>query len=189
MKSSASSRVAVVLSVAVFLGALSGLITNPASAWVAIGCKYAGTNPTIQYSFNQVTTAYQNHTHAAAGNWNASTAAGTFTTAASANDVIVSDGAYAGSWWAQVAWTGCNPVWGSNTTWLSYDTTDMSSLTTNQKRIVGTHELGHSLGLGDLGPRSLCAATPEVMYQGSGKFGCVGTPPWPEDVAGVNAIY
>jgi hypothetical protein len=53
---------------------------------------------------------------------------------------------------------------------------------------VAIHELGHVYGLDHVEWMD-CQGRPSIMQQGFQKFGCPGTPPWADDVIGVNNIY
>jgi hypothetical protein len=70
---------------------------------------------------------------------------------------------------------------------LDFNDRLMAGLTDRERWIVAVHELGHSYGIDHVAMS--CAGRPSVMEQGRAKFGCPGTPPWADDVIGVNNIY
>lgn len=100
-------------------------------------------------------------------------------------EIPVHDGSYSGSYWAQVGWS-CDSdgtYSGNEVSYLRFDTSDMSGLTTSQREKVAMHELGHTYGLGHV-TSSYC----RVMEQGTDKFSCSNLPD-SDAVNGVNALY
>lgn len=149
-------------------------------------CRYAGTNPTIDIK-SRLTTTYQNALGAGMNRWNDSSAAGSFRFVSSgANiDAWVLDSTE--DWWAETSGTCTSQSYWSATVQMQFNDRKMAGFTVRQKWVVATHELGHAYGLGHVNMN--CAGRPSVMEQGEDKFGCPGTPPWADDVIGVNNIY
>src|SRR5690606_33293406 len=99
---------------AILVGALTFAVgtQGPADAYVLNGCKFPGSNPTITYEFQTVTSSWQLSFTTAKSKWNAKTALNLV--AGSAQTIPVQDADYPDSWWG-LASGGC--AGGGNKTW------------------------------------------------------------------------
>jgi hypothetical protein len=179
-----------ILAVAILTGSVTAVAASPAAATVPppIGCRYAGTNPTIDVRNNiNSTSPYTAALSRGITRWNDSPAPGQFR--------FVTSGANVEAWQTyssrtEWAWTtvtgGCPNGYYSQTQDLTFNTRTMDSFSDRQKWVVAVHELGHVYGLDHTA--SSCNR-PSVMKQGEDKFSCPGTPPWNDDLTGVNNIY
>lgn len=178
---------------------------EPAAAWVAFGCRFAGADPTITYKYVKMG-AYGRTFRNAAREWNQRKVPGRFirTRAATANMLVArvdSDLQWLG-WVADRNWidNSCAgpPMdgWLNNRMAIFLNRKVMNNpgtyprLTSGQRKLVMMHELGHAYGLAH--PQQIgCQYTPSVMQTANHKWDCGwrGRAPWPDDVAGVNAIY
>ncbi len=170
--------------------------TVSASGYVLNGCKYSGTNPTIDYRFYSVGPTYQSAFNSGASAWDSTSAPGYFHYAPSASDpeIEVYDVWSQDTKWA---WTsgGCNSgggqTWYGNETTITFNTRTMSGLSSTEKKIVAVHEMGHSYGLAhsSLGcgtyTEPVMRSDPTWVFDNCGNSNA----PYPNDVAGVNQIY
>ena len=175
----------------VLVGSVTGL--TPAQAYVLNpdGCHYAGTNPSIGYDFFSITSTYETVTETAAYRWNSTSIDPTFSEVVLDEEIEVRDYGY--GYGEPYAWVSgsCD----SSDHWyepleLYYNETKMSTLTTEEKNVIGIHELGHTLGLAH-NPTSSCGVGAGLMYSFPPDLynSCGYSSPTSDDVAGVNAIY
>lgn len=166
----------------------------PSQAFVAHGCKFQGSNPTLHVKNTGVQSYLWTATMAGADRWNSHTVAGNFAPWSSGEsaEIFVDEASFVDvRIWAQTSWVAnCpNGIYYSNETYFTWSSESTLSLTSTQRRMVATHELGHSYGL-DHAPDLGCSGTRAVMIQGARKWSCNwNNEPWPDDLAGVNYIY
>lgn len=98
--------------------------------------------------------------------------------------VQIWDASYSWPAWAQVVYSCSGGYFTNNSVRMEINTRTMATLTTKEDRFVIIHEFGHALSLGHttLG----CGVS---IMRSNANVGCSGSPPWPDDVAGVNAKY
>lgn len=180
---SAVSVLAVICAVFAFPG--------DAQAHSPVGCKFAGSNPTIRYKKGlMATAAFWTATTAGAGRWNAVSVPGTFAPTTGTANIYVTEASFVdGSVYAQTSGSCSGGTWTGGSTTFAWNTGGSRPLNATQQRMVATHELGHSYGLDHMFTSS-CSGTKSVMVRGSLKWSCGwGTEPWADDINGVNAIY
>lgn len=162
------------------------VIAPPAGAYTFTGCEYDNNSISpISYRFFSVGSAYEVALSGGAVNWNGTSVPGYFEQHSSSLDpeINVTDGTYSGTFWAQTSWScQSNGLYSGNEVDIRFDTEDMAGLTSDEKRLVAMHELGHAYGLGHM--TDGC----HVMRQGREKFTC-GTLPSSDDINGVHAVY
>ena len=164
-----------------------------AEAWKLNGCKFPGTDPTIQYKYYSVTSTWQTSHGAGAGQWNYYSVPGHFSlTTGSDPEVKVYDGSYSWGAWA-IAAGGCASGGGQN--WyndlveITYNTRTTTTLGATDRRLVATHELGHAYGLAH---ESYGCTNPVVMRSdATWAWDNCGTSsaPYTNDRDGVNYVY
>lgn len=172
------------------------MILSPqgADAWTRLGCKYDGSNPTIDYKFVNTNSRTETAIETAQANWDSTSAPGYFRpdNAFRDSEIDIFDGTFSSrSAWAWVSWTcDSDGTFRSNEVDLTrnFSTSGPGNLTVGELAIVMVHELGHTYGLGH-SSYTCSSPGPAVMRQGRGKFGCAGSAPWPDDVTGVSTIY
>lgn len=175
------------------------LIAAPAAhAYQKIGCKFAGSDPTIVYSVGTLG-SYTDQVIGAANAWNAKSIPGRFSATYSGTANIYTR--RMSSLYREWAWVGSSSqtapsclglpvdVYSGNNTNIVFNETQMNLLTSGQRKLVAMHELGHTYGLGHM-PTG-CSLTKSIMQQSQTKWTCgwSGTPPYSDDVDGVRAIY
>jgi len=174
---------------------LVALLDAPAEASVMNGCKYPGTNPTIQYRYYSVASAYRTANYQARLAWNATSAPGSFAyTNGSDPEIKVYDGWYGednNAWVAGGCDSGYFKPWYNDLTKLFYNRSNMDSMSANRKKLTAIHELGHTYGLAHDGSVN-CWWAKAVMYSDAGWVANTcgdWNAPYPDDVTGVGYIY
>ncbi len=76
-------------------------------------------------------------------------------------------------------------VWASHEGNITFNDATMPA-GASAKAHYAAHEIGHAYGLNHAS--MTCGGVPKVMEQGLEKVGCPGDPPWPDDIAGFNAV-
>lgn len=183
------SRALPLVTAALFAGMFS-IPASSAAAYTHHCGKFAGTDPSITYRYYDVGSTWNVAFSNAQSAWDVTSAAGVFTYAPSDGDPMVSvnDGSYADGWWATTSWVCSLASYLGNEVDIYFDTVTTAELTTYGRKLVAEHELGHAYGL-DHTSVTCDSVLKAVMQPGGNKFTCSGTPPWPDDVNGVNAKY
>jgi len=174
--------------IALVAAGILGIPAERASAYALSGCYLNDTSITVNNPGWGA--SYSSPTASAAGSWNSKSTPVTFTfigsTSAQVRVTVASRGE---EYWARVTGTCSGGVYtGQVRFYWNTDTT--GSLTNTQRTRVAMHEFGHVQGL-DHVTRSCSNTNWAVMVQGTSKWACGwgGSPPWTDDVNGVNAVY
>ena len=172
---------------------LGVMLAPQAEAYTYNGCKYPGSDPAIRYRFYSVGSTWQESHSVGANRWNSYDVPGVFIKTTSTDpEIRVYDGNYS---WSHRAITsgGCDSgggqPWYNNLTEIRYNTRTTSGLTYTERRLVATHELGHSYGLGH---STLGCSNPVVMRSdATWAYHNCGTSaaPYANDRLGVQNLY
>jgi hypothetical protein len=126
---------------------------SQADAWTHHGCKYSGSNPTIDYKFVNVTSRNRTAIESAQRSWDLTSSPGYFRpdNVFRDSEIDIYDGNYVSTAWAWVSYScQSNGIYSSNEVdlFINHNTTGSGDLTTGELAIVMVHELGHAYGLG-----------------------------------------
>lgn len=176
-------------------------IATDASAWTPIGCKHSGSTIYVVKN-SSLSTNFKNATDSGRAKWpttgmdaKLSSAAPTNSSSPKVQVVQTTSTSMPLDTWAvtggECASTG---KWVANTSrfeWNARSGADVLTLTAAQKAWVGTHELGHAMGLGHVVQTQspVCGPVAAVMRQGSVKWTCGWTLPSGDDKDGIDALY
>ncbi len=181
-----TSVIAVFAATAVWVGA------SAASAYELNGCKYDSAQPpSITYKGHSLPAAYAAAVSTGQFNWDGKTGSTTYfvsTTSSDPNIDIYTVSSIPGG--ASALMTGaCWPVgtWKYDEVRIDFATSVMDSYSADAKARVAAHELGHAYGLAH--ESANCASSPAVMWNSTAMFGCWGSWPWADDVAGWDSLY
>lgn len=182
-----SAILGVVVALALAVAGIQVVAQGTAEAYWRHGCEYDNDSISpISYRYYSLWSSTKTAFTDGQARWDQSASPGYFAEQWWSTDpeINVTDGVYGGGYIALASWR-CDDdgTYEGNETSIKFDTTEMSNLTTAQKRDIAIHELGHSYGLWDV-TGSLC----RVMYDAKALSGCAWFPA-SDDIAGVNAVY
>ena len=174
--------------IATVVGSIPALANPPAS-----GCKFPGSNPTIQYRYYSVESQQITAHSSGAGRWNSSAAAGSFaSTTGSDPEIKVYDGEYAFDGVAVTGGSCTGGNWTNDVVSIRYDVSKMTGYSATGRRLIATHELGYAYGLAHQSFLTCLSGLITVMnptavwaYSNCG----TSAAPYPPDVDAVNDIY
>lgn len=165
----------------------------PAEGFAFSGCKWGGTfgdNSALKYRFSSVTTGWVTAFNQGQYAWDVKPVPGYFTetTSTTSMNILVRDYSMSADTWGLTT-TPCSGGTYSNNVTVDFNST--ASLAAGSMKLVVMHELGHSYGLAHvsngcsdqrIGP-AIMQPDATVLNQ------CGGSPPYADDVNGVNARY
>ena len=174
------------------LAAAFFLAHAPAEAYNPSGCKFSGSNPTIDYRFYGLPSIYQSAFNSGQSAWDSTAAPGYFNYAP--NDP--SPNIEVRSTWStstNVAWTGgscgSNGVWNGNKVGITFNERFLDDDSTTERKLTAIHELGHAYGLNH---ETKSCNMKAVMYKNSRwVWNNCGDPyaPYADDISGVIWVY
>lgn len=169
--------------------ATAALVAAPASsaqAWVSEGCKMGTRNVTYQSS---QPTAYATAVSASVTSWNNSTSVLTLSKVSSGGKIAVVVGGYGSTGWDGLTSYQCTIGYFDGQVLARINRTYTDSYSTNKRRSVITHELGHSIGLAHNNARA-CDVMAVMYYETQGRYdSCNVYTPRADDITGINALY
>ena len=145
--------VANLLLLALFAAAF--VVTIPdfeAGAYVEGRCKFAGTNPTIDYRFYAVASIYQSAFNSGQSAWDSTAAPGYFRYSPSDPDPEINvyefwDTAGPLAFIAGGCPSGTGQTWNNDEVNISFNDYRLADDTTTERKLTAIHELGHAYGL------------------------------------------
>lgn len=152
------------------------------------GCRYSGSDPTLKIAYSG--SLVEPHRYAlvdAANRWNRTPAPGAFSVSQTGANIRGWTEYSSETYWAVTVGSCGSDIYWDTTVDIWFNSRTFDALSTYQKSVVAVHELGHAYGLAHV--QMNCGGRPSVMEQGEEKFGCPLTPPWNDDVIGVQNIY
>lgn len=163
---------------------------SPAEAYAVSGCKFAsGTIDPISWRYFGVGSVYvtaSNHGFAA---WNSTATDGYFEQQSLSLDpeVNVTDDAYNNNSYAWWSYSCSSGTYSGNEGNFVWNTTKAAGRSSDQKKRIATHELGHAYGLGHIGTGA--ASGCRIMRDDVGYMtDCTITYPAADDIAGANFV-
>lgn len=165
----------------------------PSHAYAFRGCKWGGSfgsSSILKYHYSSVTSAWITAFNQGQYAWDTKSVPGSFgeTTSSTSMNLLVRDYSMSSDAWG-LASSPCTGGTYSNN--LTVDFNSSASLAAASKKLVVIHELGHAYGLGHVS--NSCSdqhVGPAIMKSDATVLNqCGGSPPYADDVNGVNALY
>lgn len=167
--------------------------SSTASAFNKLGCRFSGSDPVIPYRFTPLVSGSRTQaTQGGGSEWNKESIPGSFKNWGGGKyKILVDEGSYVADFEARIVGTCPGGRWSNDQVSMDWNTPSPGGIggSSTALKAVATHELGHAYGLGHT-TGTPCSGTPSVMRTGMAFWSCGwGNWPFPDDRAGIRAIY
>lgn len=183
------SLLAVLVALLVVLGGFGGL--PEAKAYNLNGCaspRLANDETEYYRTDDGIGTYYDWVVDRAAAAWNSESVPGSLRRTSGGAQIVVNRYAFGYDWYAVTTWACTSRGWYYGARYIDLNASAMDRVATWQDRFLVIHEFGHAMGLAHT--NRVCGDSIMRSDAQVGNPNCAGSsPPWRDDVRGMNARY